>query len=1159
MKIPFIDYPMGERSGFRLRRFEVYNWGTFHEKVWSLLPSGENILLTGDIGSGKSTLVDALTTLLVPPQKIAYNKAAGAEARERSLRSYVLGHYKSERSETGLSARPVALRESGGFSVILGVFKNEDLNQSVTLAQVFWMKESQGPPARFYVVADQELSITGHFSGFGSEISDLRKRLKNSGKTEVFETFPPYGAAFRRRFGIDNEQALELFHQTVSMKSVGNLTDFVRDHMLERGAGLLRIEALIAHFDDLTRAHEAVIRAKRQIERLGPLSENCTAYEKSVGEISELLELEQAVGPWIASIEIALLEEELKGLSESLSRLSSSVSASEEKRSGEVLERDSLKQAIAKNGGERLETLRLEIREKEALKAERLAKSERYDQLAASLSLPRAIGPEIFGTNANALLRMREEEEIRLSTIASRETEISVIKKTLSMTCEAITSEISSLRSRLSSIPAAQLSIRQNLCSALKIESDSLPFAGELIGVRESQRDWEGAIERVLHSFALSILVPDRLYMPVAQWVDRTSLAGRLVYYRVRPRTLGELRDENGEGLAIRPDSLPEKLELRPQSEFFEWLQFEITRRFNYVCCTHLDDFRRERTALTLAGQIKSASGKHEKDDRYRIDDRTRYVLGWSNKEKIQALEKEARDLKVRIDGAGREISSLSAERKVVMERLGLLGSIGEYRDFREVDWKSAAVLVGRLEEERDLLEKGSDILRTLEGRLAAIEVEMKETDAGLVRLISRRGAEESRRERAIERVGELSGILREVPPNFSETLFPRLMNQFRSGLSEDLRKKETFGKEGLFTLSCLDSREKGLRQKLGDRIRLLSQKNQQLRDAILKAMHDYKALFPVETQEVDVRIEAADAYRSMLRSLESDDLPRFEVRFKELLNENTIREVAGFLSHLNRESQSIRERVSRINASLSGIDYTAGRYIVLEAKSSNDPEIRDFQQDLRACTEDSMTGSTSESYSEAKFLQVRRIIERFRGREGLTEIDRRWTEKVTDVRNWFAFSASERWREDNTEYEHYTDSGGKSGGQKEKLAYTVLAASLAYQFGLDWGSPKTRSFRFVVIDEAFGRGSDESARYGLTLFKRLNLQLLIVTPLQKIHIIEPFVSSVAFVHNEEGRISRIKNLTIEEYRSEKEARESNRETLVTEPSLGTEETEKIP
>ena len=86
-------------------------------------------------------------------------------------------------------------------------------------------------------------------------------------------------------------------------------------------------------------------------------------------------------------------------------------------------------------------------------------------------------------------------------------------------------------------------------------------------------------------------------------------------------------------------------------------------------------------------------------------------------------------------------------------------------------------------------------------------------------------------------------------------------------------------------------------------------------------------------------------------------------------------------------------------------------------------------------------------------------------------------------MRNWFIFAACERWREDDSEHEHYSDSGGKSGGQKEKLAYTILAASLAYQFGLEWGAVRSRSFRFVVIDEAFGRGSDESAQYGLQLF----------------------------------------------------------------------------
>jgi uncharacterized protein YPO0396 len=245
---------------------------------------------------------------------------------------------------------------------------------------------------------------------------------------------------------------------------------------------------------------------------------------------------------------------------------------------------------------------------------------------------------------------------------------------------------------------------------------------------------------------------------------------------------------------------------------------------------------------------------------------------------------------------------------------------------------------------------------------------------------------------------------------------------------------------------------------------------------------------------------------------------------------------VANFQSQLYRERETIRERIARINESLTQIDYNPGRYIVLEAQLAADADIRDFQSELRSCTEDTLTGSQDAQYSEAKFLQVRRIIERFRGREGSAELDRRWAAKVTDVRNWFGFAASERWREDHSEHEHYSDSGGKSGGQKEKLAYTILAASLAYQFGLEWGAVRSRSFRFVVIDEAFGRGSDESAQYGLKLFEQLNLQLLIVTPLQKIHIIEPFVASVGFVHNEEGRASYLRNLSIEAYRAERAA-----------------------
>lgn len=131
----------GKRTGFRLHRLEIYNWGTFDRRVWTFDLAGDNALLTGDIGSGKSTLVDAVTTLLFPAHRISCNKAAGAEVRERSLRSYVMGYYKAERNEVTGASRPVGLRKAGSFSALLGVFRNEGYDSTVTLAQVFWVRD----------------------------------------------------------------------------------------------------------------------------------------------------------------------------------------------------------------------------------------------------------------------------------------------------------------------------------------------------------------------------------------------------------------------------------------------------------------------------------------------------------------------------------------------------------------------------------------------------------------------------------------------------------------------------------------------------------------------------------------------------------------------------------------------------------------------------------------------------------------------------------------------------------------------------------------------------------------------------------------------------------------------------------------------------------
>lgn len=1102
-------------SGFRLRRLEVFNWGTFDERIWTLALDGKNGLLTGDIGSGKSTLVDAITTLLVPAQRIAYNKAAGADSKERTLRSYVLGNYKSERNEVTGASKPVSLRDHNSYSVILGVFHNAGYDQTVTLAQVFWMKDAQGQPARFFVGAERDLTIATDFAHFGTEIAALRKKLRGLG-AEVEDSFPKYGAWFRRRFGIDNDQALELFHQTVSMKTVGNLTDFVRGHMLEPFDVAPRIQALITHFDDLSRAHEAVLKAKRQVELLAPLVNDCIRHREQSTELDNLRACRDTLKPFFAELKLGLLDRRLELLATEHSRLRKRKDLDTEQRDMLRREEDALKRAVAEHGGDRLEQLAAEIRDQERERNRRQQRAERYTALLTTLGEAPVDNESAFNLQRQKMADRRDSLGQEESDLQNKITEWGVSLRDGKREHDALREELASLKARVSNIPRAQVAMRSAMCAALGLDEEAMPYAGELLQVRGEARNWEGAIERVLHNFGLALLVPDDLYAGVAAWVDRTHLAGRLVYFRIRPqRQTGQTGQ--ADTIDLHPDSLVRKLAIKPDAAFYHWLERELGHRFDYACCTTHEQFRRETRALTQNGQIKAHGERHEKDDRHRLDDRSRYVLGWSNAEKIAALESDKRQIESRLGKIAQKIAKTQGHQGQLRQQLEALAAVNEFNDFRELDWTSCVTAIARLQDEKARLEAANDTLQELCAQLVGVQASLRSCEDALSKVDNELGGVDTKRESATALRTETTALIGGVA---AETR--RRLETLRAELQSEHQ---------LSVESC-DSRERELRDALQAHMDADAKALARLSERIIKAMSAFKDAYKPETADFDASVDAAFEYQNLLEQLNRDDLPRFEARFKELLNVNTINEIANFNAQLSREREKIKERIARINESLTQIDYNPGRYIALESQPSPDADIRDFQTELRACTEGALTGSDDAQYSETKFLQVKVIIDRFRGREGLTEQDRRWTAKVSDVRNWFLFAASERWREDDSEHEHYADSGGKSGGQKEKLAYTVLAASLAYQFGLKWGEVKSRSFRFVVIDEAFGRGSDESAQYGLKLFRQLNLQLLIVTPLQKIHIIEPFVASVGFVHNKDGRASKLRNLSIEEYRT---------------------------
>lgn len=1106
--------------GCRLQRLEVYNWGTFHHNVWTFTTGGRNALLTGEIGSGKSTLVDAITTLLLPANKISYNRAAGAGTRERDLKSYVEGHYKAERNETTGASRPVGLRDGRSFSVILGVFANVDFGVTVTLAQVFRTRDS-GQPERFYAVADTDLSIATVFSDFGADLSGLRRRLRETG-VRLYDTFPDYGKDFRRRLGIESEQAMELFHQTVSMKAVDNLNDFVRSHMLEPFDSARQIESLIEHFENLTRAHDAVVRAREQLLLLGPLVGLLDEYDQLGTKVSEISHQQEAIG-----YHFARLAKKLHGvrLDELTLRLEETVRQLEA-RARELAElRDKEKQLrvdIAVSGGDRLTSIDHEIARLEDDKPKRQGALARFNDLLSKAGLQPISTAAQFSAVRDAAGARRRELEGQRADAQNRLLELQIDKRKIDEEAQEVNLELRSLQSQQSNIPSSSLALRKQLCADLGADTDDLPFAGELIQVRAGASEWEGAAERVLHNFALSLLVPSQHYDTVAAWVDERHLGTRLVYYRVPANVAAAPPPERHGGQPL----LLDMLEIKPGCGFDAWLQSELGRRANHICVGSVAELRSAAKAVTRAGQVKDRD-RHDKDDRRRIGDRREYVLGWSNEQKIDAMLTHAGALQRRQTKLAEDVGTGKRAAAALDERLQSIASLDEYPSWEQLDWEALVNEVAALRDERNRILSASDRLAALNDEVARVVADIDTWQGEASALEREQGGLERERDTVVAALEQTEATLAGAPAIDPEK--EAAIEAVVSSVVASILDGRALDIAGLVPV------EKASRESLEREQTRTVQRQNVVAQRAVGAMSDFRAKYPQETADFDVSLASAGEYRELHARVAGDDLPRFEKEFKEYLNKNTIRDVAGFAAQLNKQEQQIRERIGTINRSLADIDYNDNRYITLVAEPTPNVEVREFRAELRACTDDVIGADHGDQYSEQKFLQVKRIIDRFKGREGFADVDRSWTRKVTDVRQWFVFSASERWRDDDAEYEHYADSGGKSGGQKEKLAYTILAASLAYQFKLDWGAARSKAFRFVVIDEAFGRGSEISTQYALTLFTRLGLQLLIVTPLQKIHVIEPYVSAVGFVDNPTGSGSRLQTLTIEEYKRRKQ------------------------
>lgn len=1075
--------------GFRLHKLEVYNWGTFDSTagdVHTFRPAGNTALLIGQNGSGKSTLVDALLTLLVRPAVRNYNVAAGAQKQERDERTYVKGAFGRFSRDEDNRANVQFLRPSGShYSALLACFRDANRDQTFTIAVLLYLN-SEGGAEKVYCLAPCERSIAANCSGITST-DKLRLQMEKRG-FDATTSYTEYYGWFRRITGVQFK-AMDVFNQTVAVKDIQSLNRFIRDHMLEAKPWAEKVDSLLNHFTQLDEAHQSLVRVQRQFQLLEPVAAAGKVYRTHATQLQELKRLIDATDTFFRQKIVDLLTPACEEWRTTLATVSYKKDELDRDIGEAQEECRRLQNEIDQAGGERLRQIPLLIKHHQSLtEAKRTANRHYHDALRTAGVTATVADTAGFTAAKGRLPQLMRDLEKQIKECDNRKEELVIERAEINRTVREDESELESLNRRQGNLPESLITVRAQVCNDLQLPEKDLPFVAELIAVKPEERAWEASAEMALHNFALSLLVPHKHYHLVASLVDRTRLVDiggrgqRLVYLRVGDRT------KSSGNPVLHSHSLLRKLVFRDGHSLLPWVRGELEERFDYRCCDTVEEFQEAQgLAMTRHRHLKVRGVRHEKDDRDRVGDPRYFVLGWNNHDKKRRLVERIRDFQERRNQLDSRVRGVDTKLAALRTQHEATRKADDVVDFGAIDYLVHEKEVEALGLEKVRLEENNDTIQLLKQRLA--EADSRSTGLKVLR------DEALLREAKLQ--DEICQAERLVANAMATLQEKRSSGEFQRHAANFAALEAFFVEQPLSAANVFTEERRFIDGRRAESDRL-AREIEPLRSELTKAMTRFLREFPDEQADLEADADYLDSFFGLREHIRKEDLPRHERRFKERLNEKVIQEIGLLNGAFQSERSEIIARINQLNESLKQLEYRPGTHMVLEPRPVREPDIVEFQNALKECLAGTFEG-TAEA-DEARFLRIQKLIKRLRDEQN-------WRDKVTDVRRWFDFAARELDNTSKKERNYYEDSTGQSGGEKAKLAFTILVAAIAYQYDIDPEDTASSRFHFVVVDEMFSKVDDQYSEYALELFKKFGLQLLIVAPLDaKALVTEPYV-----------------------------------------------------
>lgn len=1077
---------------FRLAQMQVFNWGTF-TGLHTIPVAERGHLFVGPSGSGKSTLMDVFTTLLVPPAQRQYNVAARegerSGTRDRSLASYVRGVWaEAEDSDVGRSVQQY-LRQGATWSAIALTYRCTD-GRAIVLTGIYWMKASTNDVSQLHLIFDAPFDLRA-LEDIGPEPRALKRTFSQAFSSAKFSD---YAETLQQRMHMPSPMALRLLQKAQSAKNLGDLNLFLRDFMLDPPQTFDAAKELVGSFQELEQTHQAVVNVRRQIQHLIPARENLCRHVELDQERKLLLREQDGLDRYFLELECDLLDSRINilAMAEEEAKTLAGIADRAVTEQRDLIQTRQHEYETA--GGMALQLLENDIKNYEENKRTREPQWRAVCDTCKILGLPQPNSAEIFArmqSDCRAALEQGNKEGE-----ADREEAKNLVLKEdrLKHDAEELDNEIKAMESQPSLIPSEFLAMRANIARALSCQSADLPFAGELMEVEPEHSEWRGAIERVLRTMSLSILVADSLYKAFTRYVNSNHLGRKLEYHWTREK---EPRGRGG------PKSLFLKLRFAPHEQT-DWLKAKVAHNFHYICVDDLTEFREEEYALTREGLSRSGKSRHVKDDSRRVDDERHWVMGLDNHEKLEHFRVARRRLEPELEACANRLDELQKREIGRLER-NHARNILTGQTWDAIDVAGLVTKIHEAQQRRKALLDGAAGLARLFAELEKARALLRDTlepNRRNAEHVHSLAADKSQTNRK-----RLSVVLAE------RDLLPLLDDDVAEALGE--RRTRIEANPSPETL--VDLRLK-IGKGIGDESRRIMQEVVKVEREITNILEKYKEEWSVIAADFQPTMNGMPDFLEHLERLEREELVRHEQNFLNLLRQQGMQRLVTLSDQLERERRAIHERLALVNEGLKDKEYNPGSHIRIRSQDLHDETVRQFKEDMAAAFAYTLGSSedVEPSMLEERFLALSRLVSRLKSQD---PVDARWRELVLDVRRHVEFIGLET-IDATGEVRTHRGSQGKSGGQRQKLTATCLAAALRYQLGGVEGFAPT--YTTVVLDEAFDKADHHFTRQVMTIFASFGFQMIVSTPMKSVRTLEPFIGGACVVNIRDERYSSV-------------------------------------